>query len=110
MSSSSSVKFPLDLVVQELQLNPNSYCVGTRRKAILDRQQVEKCRRILESAEATNFETRMVAEINLYWIIYESCSLPTVDVPATQALLNSWRQEWKYLFGIELRLISRNTF
>lgn len=74
------------------------YCVGTRRKAMLDREQVEICRRVLDSDQVTNFETRMVAEVNLYWIIYESCSAAIVDVPGTQVLFNSWKQEWKFLF------------
>jgi len=76
-----------------------SYCVGTRRRSILDRKQVEQCRQILDSDHATNFETRMVAEIMLYRIIYESCSSAQVDLPKTQAALHEWRQEWKFLFG-----------
>ncbi|KUJ13796.1 uncharacterized protein LY89DRAFT_650813, partial [Mollisia scopiformis] len=74
------------------------YCVGTRRKAILDREQVDKCREILATDQVTNFETRMVAEINLYWIIYESCAMNQVDLPGTQGLLHDWRQQWKFLF------------
>ncbi|PMD53975.1 uncharacterized protein K444DRAFT_646379 [Hyaloscypha bicolor E] len=74
------------------------YCVGTRRRAILGRKQIEKCRQILDSDHATNFETRMVAEVMLYWIIYESCSTAQVDLPKTQAALHEWRQEWKFLF------------
>ncbi|RQM06708.1 hypothetical protein DH86_00004281 [Scytalidium sp. 3C] len=77
----------------------SSYCVGTRRKSLLDRKQIESCRKILNSDHATNFEYRMVAEINLYWIIYESCSAIPVDVAGTQAALHEWRQEWKFLFG-----------
>ena len=41
----------------------------------------------------------MVAEITLYWIIYESCSKDSMDLPKTQAELHSWKQEWKFLFG-----------
>ena len=68
----------------------------------MDRKQVEKCRQILDSDHATNFETRMVAEVMLYWIIYESCSSVQVDLPKTQAALHEWRQEWKFLFGKSL--------
>ncbi|KAH8763478.1 hypothetical protein F5882DRAFT_453327 [Hyaloscypha sp. PMI_1271] len=57
------------------------YCVGTRRRAILDW-----------------IQTRMVAEVMLYWIIYESCSAAQVDLPKTQSALREWRQEWKFLF------------
>ncbi|KAF2791830.1 hypothetical protein K505DRAFT_418841 [Melanomma pulvis-pyrius CBS 109.77] len=73
------------------------YCVGTRRNAVIDRKDVNKCRLILGSDHATNFESRMVSEIHLYWIIYESCNSP-VDLPKTQAALHSWKEEWKYLF------------
>ncbi len=38
---------------------------------MLDRKQIDRCREILDSDHATNFESRMVAEVNLYWIIYE---------------------------------------
>ena len=41
----------------------------------------------------------MVAEVMLYWIIYESCSNVQVDLPKTQSALREWRQEWKFLFG-----------
>lgn len=41
----------------------------------------------------------MVAEVMLYWIIYESCSTAQVDLPKTQTALHEWRQEWKFLFG-----------
>lgn len=79
--------------------NISSYCVGTRRKAILNRHQVDECREILATDQITNFETRMVAEINLYWIIYESCSTAQVDLPGTQDSLHGWRQKWEFLFG-----------
>ena len=85
-------------------INRFSYCVGTRRRVILDRNQIDKCSEILISDHATNFETRMVAEVNLYWIIYESCSAVQVDLPKTQAALHEWRQEWKFLFGKHLSL------
>lgn len=73
------------------------YCVGTRRKAVLDRRDIERCRVILGSDHATNFETRMVAEVFLYFIIYESCSAP-VDLPKTQYALQSWESDWLFLF------------
>lgn len=80
--------------------NSCSYCVGTRRRSILDAQQIKKCREILDSDHATNFETRMVAEVNLYWIIYTYCSKMPVDLPKSQEALHEWKQEWKFLFGM----------
>lgn len=72
------------------------YCVGTRRRAVLQRNDIEQCRRILV-VQASNFESRMVAEVFLYWIIYES-SLNPVDLPKTQTALHAWKDEWKFLF------------
>jgi hypothetical protein len=66
---------------------------------MIDRSQIEKCSEILQSDHSTNFETRMVAEINLYWIIYESCSGSTVDLPKTQSSLHTWKQDWKHVLG-----------
>lgn len=73
------------------------YCVGTRRKAVLDRSDIDRCRRILGSDHATNFETRMVAEVFLYWIIYQSCNAH-VDLPESQNALQAWKSEWQFLF------------
>lgn len=66
---------------------------------MLDQQQVDKCRAILDSSSATNFESRMVAELHLYWIIYRSCSPQLVDLPKAQADLFAWKNEWKDLLG-----------
>jgi hypothetical protein len=66
---------------------------------MIDRAQVQKCSDVLQSDFSTNFEIRMVAEINLYWIIYDCCSGITVDLPKTQAALHAWRQDWKHVLG-----------
>lgn len=73
------------------------YCVGTRRKAMIERKDIDRCRLILGSENATNFETRMVAEVFLYWIVYESFNAP-VDLLKTQAALQAWKSEWQYVF------------
>lgn len=72
------------------------YCVGTRRKAIISQEDINQCRLILGSDHATNFETRMVAEVSLYWVLYESLCAP-VDLPRTQAALKTWKNEWQYV-------------
>jgi hypothetical protein len=41
----------------------------------------------------------MVAEVNLYWLVYENCSKSSVDLPSTHAALHEWREEWKFLFS-----------
>jgi hypothetical protein len=73
------------------------YCVGTGRKAVLDIDDIERCRRALIVGHTSNFESRMVAEVHLYWVMYESLRNP-VDLPKTQSALHAWREEWKHLF------------
>ncbi|KAF2668847.1 hypothetical protein BT63DRAFT_286957 [Microthyrium microscopicum] len=73
------------------------YCVGTRRRAMIGPVRIERCRKILEFDSATNFQSRMVAEINLYWCIYESSVATNVDLQTVQTILDTWMQEWKIL-------------
>jgi hypothetical protein len=73
---------------------------------MIDSDQIARCRLILDSDYVTNFETRMVAEVNLYWCMYENCSGLRVDLPKAQTALNSWKQEWKFVLGWFLRLIN----
>lgn len=71
------------------------YCVGTRRKSALDEEDINRCRLILSSNNATNFESRMVAEVYLYWVIYRNCM--SNDLPKTQESLHQWKEEWGWL-------------
>jgi hypothetical protein len=73
--------------------------MGTKRRSMIDADQVARCRMILESDYITNFETRMVAEINLYWYMYEHCSGSRVDLLKAQSALYTWKQEWKFVLG-----------
>ncbi|KAF2109470.1 hypothetical protein BDV96DRAFT_237091 [Lophiotrema nucula] len=98
MSQSTQSKKELDrlCVWNHLCLVHLHYCVGTRRKAVLDRKEVDRCRLIVGSDHATNFELRMVSEVYLYWIIYDSFNT-TIDLPRTQAALHAWKEEWNFL-------------
>lgn len=40
----------------------------------------------------------MVAEMFLYWTIYEQCVAAVVDLRKAQAALQAWRNEWNSLF------------
>lgn len=66
---------------------------------MIDMHQITRCRMLLESDFITNFEARMVAEITLYWCMYEHGSGSKVDLPAAQAALSAWKQEWKAILG-----------
>jgi hypothetical protein len=41
----------------------------------------------------------MVAEINLYWIIYEQCTSAQVDLPKAQTALFQWKKDWNFVLG-----------
>jgi hypothetical protein len=84
-------------IFNHLCLSHLHYCVGTRRKAMIGSFEVQRCRDILMFDEASNFESRMVAEIHLYWKIYEHCLGSNVDLPKTQAELYAWKHEWDYV-------------
>lgn len=49
--------------------------------------------------QMSNFEQRMVAEVKLYWIIYEHTS-NTNGRQQTETALNAWRRDWQPLFGM----------
>lgn len=68
--------------------------------------QINRCSRLIESESITNYESRMVAEVKLYWIIYKQCSGSQIDLPETKDILQSWRHKWHALFGMQHTLVS----
>ncbi|KJK67283.1 hypothetical protein P875_00117325 [Aspergillus parasiticus SU-1] len=75
-----------------LCLSHLQYCVGTSRKSMIHASQIPKCRAIVGSDHATNYELRMVAEIHLYWTlkstgleervaIHPRYGLPQINIP-----------------------------
>ncbi|KAF9245147.1 hypothetical protein DTO027I6_9214 [Penicillium roqueforti] len=73
------------------------YCVGTSRRSMLQPWQIERCRAIIVSDHATNFEVRMVAEIYLYWTVYEHLIQESVDLLKSLAALQDWRRKWEFV-------------
>jgi hypothetical protein len=63
---------------------------------------IERCRMILEFDSVTNFQTRMVAEIHLYWCMYENCTVAFVDLTKAQNALKVWKEEWQFLMGMSI--------
>ncbi|KAJ6007259.1 hypothetical protein N7540_011235 [Penicillium herquei] len=61
------------------------YCVGTRRQAMLNQKHIDACQEVFEHGSLTNYEARMVAEVKLYWVIYEKCC-PQNQEPRSQFL------------------------
>ncbi|KAL3465572.1 hypothetical protein BJX64DRAFT_56363 [Aspergillus heterothallicus] len=72
------------------------YSVGTSRRSMLQDWHLARCRVIVGSDRATNYELRMVAEIYLYRTVYEHLADP-VDIPQAVAALLSWRNEWQFV-------------
>ena len=62
--------------------------------------QIERCRAIIASDHAINFEVRMVAEIHLYWTVYEHLIHESVDLLKSVAALQTWRRKWEFVLGI----------
>ncbi|KAJ5180213.1 hypothetical protein N7492_003423 [Penicillium capsulatum] len=73
------------------------YCVGTSRRSMLQSWQIERCRAIINSDRANNFEVRMVAEIHLYWTAYEHLVEESVDLLKAVAALQTWRRKWEFV-------------
>lgn len=61
--------------------------------------QVERCVSLLDHKEVNNFESRMAAEVRLYWIILKKCSASGVILAEAEAALDDWNQEWSSLLG-----------
>lgn len=72
-------------------------CVMTGRMCILDQIRIDQCRKTLDIATSTNFDGRMIAEINFQLIIYTfqegSQSLEEVEEE-----FRLWHNDWGYLF------------
>ncbi|KAK6812537.1 hypothetical protein RU639_011681 [Aspergillus parasiticus] len=80
-----------------LCLSHLQYCVGTSRKSMIHASQIPKCRAIVGSDHATNYELRMVAEIHLYWTLYEHTSSESIDLLKSIASLQDWKKEWQFI-------------
>ncbi|KAI8711952.1 hypothetical protein NCS52_01460300 [Fusarium sp. LHS14.1] len=74
------------------------YCVGTRRHSLLNQTQIDRCLELVKFDGITNYESRMVAEVELYWIIYNKCGRPQIDLEDTKLALQSWQGEWTGLY------------
>lgn len=67
---------------------------------MLQSWQIERCRAIINSDRASNFEIRMVAEIYLYWTVYEHLIEESVDLLNAVAALQTWKRKWEFVLGM----------
>lgn len=67
---------------------------------MLQTWQIERCRVIIDSYHATNFEVRMVAEIHLYWTVYAHLIEESIDLLKSVAALQTWKRKWAFVLGI----------
>ncbi|KAM0206349.1 hypothetical protein ACHAPQ_010280 [Fusarium lateritium] len=75
------------------------YCVATRRRSLLDQGQVDRCVGFFNSNKISNYEARMVAEVQLYWVIYSQCGAALIDLSSAKVALQAWQQDWMALFN-----------
>ncbi|GAB1726283.1 hypothetical protein NU195Hw_g4532t1 [Hortaea werneckii] len=94
----ASGQFAASSVRNHLCLSHLHACISTRRTAVITSSDVENGRRLLSCPSSSNFETRMVAELALYWILYEHGINGTLYLPRAQAALHEWKREWARLF------------
>lgn len=66
---------------------------------MLNQSQIDRCLRFVEEDDVGNYETRMVAEVQLHWIIYQKCCAQDVDFPETSRALQAWQRKWNSLFS-----------
>jgi hypothetical protein len=69
---------------------------------MLSRVQIERCRALIGSDHATNYETRMVAEAFLYWTVYENTSASPVTLSSALAALQTWKETWGFVLGTRI--------
>ncbi|KAK4082075.1 hypothetical protein Purlil1_11298 [Purpureocillium lilacinum] len=75
------------------------YCVVLQRQSFLNQAQIDQCLRMAESDHVTNYEARMAAEVQLYWIIYQESCKGQAAMENTNDALQSWKQRWAALFN-----------
>lgn len=79
-------------------------CVMSGRMCVLDQIRIEQCQKTLDIAASTNFDGRMVAEINFQLIVYTFLE-SNQSLDQVEEELRLWYNEWGYLFGKVLFLL-----
>ncbi|KAL2710277.1 GAL4 superfamily protein [Kluyveromyces marxianus] len=81
-------------------------CIASGRMCTIDDRRLDMCKVTLDLPHSTNFDGRMVAEIELSRIVYKFIqSLEFIDTSSRQPLddvikkLLNWLDNWKYLFA-----------
>lgn len=72
-------------------------CVMSGRMCILDQLRIDQCRKTLNIPSSTNFDGRMVAEINFQLIIYSFIEA-NQSLAEVEEELRLWHNDWGYLF------------
>ncbi|GAB0133678.1 hypothetical protein EsDP_00002078 [Epichloe bromicola] len=76
----------------------NHLTMAHLQQAMLNQSQIDRCLRFVEADDVDNYETRMVAEVQLHWTIYQKCCAQYVDFPETSRALQAWQRKWNSLF------------
>lgn len=72
-------------------------CVMTGRVCNLDRIRIDQCRKTLDISTSTNFDGRMIAEINFQLILYMYLQA-NESLNDVEEKLRLWHDDWGYLF------------
>lgn len=84
------------LILTKQKINRN--CNLSGRMVVLDGVRLNQCRRTLDLTASTNFDGRMVAEINLQVLIYNFIEVRQ-ELTDIEEDLKQWHNDWGYLFG-----------
>ncbi|KAH8169459.1 hypothetical protein LIA77_10003 [Sarocladium implicatum] len=77
----------------------NHLCLAHLQVTFLKQSHVDQCLRLSDTDNITNFETRMVAEVDLYWKIYQNICEVQVNLKEMNLALRSWQHNWAALFN-----------
>ncbi|OOF91588.1 hypothetical protein ASPCADRAFT_210942, partial [Aspergillus carbonarius ITEM 5010] len=74
------------------------YCVGTSRKPMLQETQITRCKSTITTDQTTNYETRMIAEIDLYWTVSTQLlnnNRGKINILESVTQLEEWKRQWR---------------
>lgn len=73
--------------------------MSTQRKTMLTERHINMCKVPSNANPDSNYEMRMVAEVQLYWINYQHCCSRTLSsMSQVDVHLGIWQHDWKKLF------------
>ncbi|CEJ94354.1 hypothetical protein VHEMI09892 [[Torrubiella] hemipterigena] len=98
-SGTSTNRYKYRCIWNHLVLAHLQICVSTQRKTMLTERHISLCKVPSDVKPSNNYEMRMVAEVQLYWINYQHCCSRTLsNIHQIDRHLELWQRDWKKLF------------